>query len=289
MRKLLIIALLLPFLITGCGEPDVSLDSGIYEPKIAIEGFLFASQTVQNIKIRRNFPLGTTLDLSKICLTPSDNDVHAYINGIPLLYDSTSQTYYNKSILIEYGKKYTLEVAAKIDGKSLSTQAVTVVPNQGFQLLNKKDMGDVVYRGEQINFLFKPSPGTDFYAFVYMAINPDLNAFIFKNPYKSDIDTSDVVKNFNDYKTSYDVLMDLGSMQQNSFSTTMEFYRVWFYGKYKTVAYACDKNFKDFLLSAPNVAEFDGNFHEPKIILQGDGIGVFASAIRDTVIFNLVK
>jgi hypothetical protein len=37
------------------------------------------------------------------------------------------------------------------------------------------------------------------------------------------------------------------------------------------------------------VKEFDGNFHEPVQIFTGDGIGVFASAVRDTVVFNIVR
>jgi len=33
----------------------------------------------------------------------------------------------------------------------------------------------------------------------------------------------------------------------------------------------------------------DGNFHEPYPIFEGDGIGVFASAIRETVKFKIAK
>ena len=38
-----------------------------------------------------------------------------------------------------------------------------------------------------------------------------------------------------------------------------------------------------------NVQEFDGNFHEPRINIQGDGIGIFGSAIADTVFLKVKK
>ncbi len=62
-----------------------------------------------------------------------------------------------------------------------------------------------------------------------------------------------------------------------------------FYGTYTVVAYTCDQNFKDFLLTAPNVQEVDGNFHEPVETFQGDSIGVFGSATTDTLRFTLTK
>jgi hypothetical protein len=55
------------------------------------------------------------------------------------------------------------------------------------------------------------------------------------------------------------------------------------------IVYAADENYRLFSLSYKNVQEFDGNFHEPKVTLQGDGIGVFASMIADTVYFKVNK
>jgi hypothetical protein len=52
--------------------------------------------------------------------------------------------------------------------------------------------------------------------------------------------------------------------------------------------YAGDNNFKDYVLTVSNVQQPDGNFIEPRMYLTGDGIGIFGSAIRDTVTFNLV-
>ena len=33
----------------------------------------------------------------------------------------------------------------------------------------------------------------------------------------------------------------------------------------------------------------DGNFHEPKLHIEGDGIGVFATAVTDTTYFLVIK
>ncbi|MBI2419393.1 MAG: hypothetical protein HYV28_16140, partial [Ignavibacteriales bacterium] len=52
--------------------------------------------------------------------------------------------------------------------------------------------------------------------------------------------------------------------------------------------FAGDLNFKNYLLSADS-QEPDGNFHEPVQIFTGDGIGVFASAVKDTLVFSIIK
>ena len=63
----------------------------------------------------------------------------------------------------------------------------------------------------------------------------------------------------------------------------------WFYGNYRVVMYAGDRNFKDYFITINQLQEMDGNYHEPKMYFEGDGIGIFGSFIADTVTFNLVK
>ena len=58
---------------------------------------------------------------------------------------------------------------------------------------------------------------------------------------------------------------------------------------YRAVVYACDENFRLFLLTYDSVQEFDGNFHEPIMNFTGDGIGVFGSCIADTVYFKVTQ
>ena len=70
-------------------------------------------------------------------------------------------------------------------------------------------------------------------------------------------------------------------MQVSGFDT-------WFYANYRVIVYGGDKNFKDYFITAGRVQQFDGNFIEPEFHLTGDGIGVFGSAVRDTVTFSII-
>jgi hypothetical protein len=62
-----------------------------------------------------------------------------------------------------------------------------------------------------------------------------------------------------------------------------------FYDDYEIIMYAADKNYKDFFITYQNVVELDGNFHEPKFNIEGDGIGVFGSIIADTVSCRVIR
>ena len=69
----------------------------------------------------------------------------------------------------------------------------------------------------------------------------------------------------------------------------LDWINIWFYGNYRIIVYACDENFRLYVLTYKNVQEFDGNFHEPRINIDGDGIGIFGSAIADTVYLKVKK
>lgn len=124
-----ILILILPFLFLSCGDPEVDVTGVNYQDKIVVDGFLYASEGIHNIKIMRNIPLGSSINVNTLYLTPSNNSVIAKINGIELQFDPKTRTYFNYNMIIEYGKTYKLEVTAVIDGKQLNTQSSTTVPD----------------------------------------------------------------------------------------------------------------------------------------------------------------
>lgn len=282
-----IIALYIMLLLTGCGDPAVNLTNTSYNPKIAVEAYMFCGETVKNIKLTRNFALGTPIG-NDMYLTPAKNKVSAFINGMALSYDPTTKTYFNDQIVVEYGKTYRLEISAQIDGKDLYTTSTTTTPNKGFTILNKY-LGMVKYGTSPADIQFKTSAATDLYIFSIVPDTASIENFIYNNPYQPDIKTSDLEKNFNEFKFKYEILSDLNSYTDSTYLHSLQKYDYWFYSSYTITAYAGDRNFRYYLMTAPNVQEFDGNFHEPIEIFQGDGIGVFASAIRETIRLTIYK
>ena len=289
MKKLnVIIIILSSIILMECGNPGVNLNDAAYEPKITVEAYLYGGETVNNIRLTRNFALGTPINSDQYYLTPNNNNVAITINGITLHYDQRTNTYYNFQITVEYNKTYTLEVYAVIDGKSLHTTSTTTTPQKGFSVLNK-NLGQFKYNSDSITVKFKPSPGTDFYVFSIVADTSNTRNFIYNNIFRHDIDSSEVADNIANYKYQEGVLSNINSFSGTTYSFTCNERDTWFYSSYTLVAYAGDQNFKDYFLTAPNVQEFDGNFHEPISIFNGDGIGVFASAIRNSIKFSIVK
>jgi len=275
-------------LFISCGKPGVDLTNAPYEPKIAVEGYLYPGKTVGGIRLSRNVPIGSQANNMNLSLTPSEDNVVISINGIPLSFDSQTKTYYNDQIAVEYGKSYTMEVAAQIDGRQLHAASTTTTPTGGFTVQNH-DLGTFPYNSSSITVNFQPSLGTCFYAFSIVSDTTSTDNFIYNNDYASGLDSSEVVKDLNSYRFSFDMLSDLDPNSTSSHSYSVKSYSTWFYSSYTMVVYAGDKNLKDYLITAPFVHEGDGNFHEPVEIFQGDGIGVFASAIIDTVRFSISR
>lgn len=271
-----------------CGSPGVDVNSAPYEPKITVEGYLYCGETVNDIKLMRNYALGAPIDQTQLYLSPSINKVTVTINGIPLAFDPQKNSYFNNQIIIDYGKSYTLEVYATIDGKNLHTTSTTTTPQKGFSIVNK-NLGTFVYNSAPITVNFKTSPGTEFYVFSIVPDSTSLNNFIYNNAFRNNLDSVKVLNNFNDYKFRYETLNNINSYSSNTYPFTLNIRDMWFYSNYSVIVYAGDVNFKDYLMTAPSVQEFDGNFHEPVLIFNGDGIGVFASAIKDTVKFSITR
>jgi hypothetical protein len=271
-----------------CGNPDVNINNAPYEPKIAVEGYLYCGEPVKNFRLMRNFALGVQIDTSRLYLTPSRNNVIVTINGTPLNFDPLTNSYYNNQMIIDYGKTYTLEVSATIEGKELHTSSSTTTPQKGFAILNR-NLGQYKYNGAPIKVVFKVSPGTEFYALSIVSDTANPNNFIYNNVLRNNIDSTDVEKDLNDLRFRRQILDNIDSYSGNTYSLIINVRDTWFYSTYTLTAYAGDTNFKDYFITAPSVQEFDGNFHEPIQIFDGGGIGVFASAIRDTATFSIVK
>jgi hypothetical protein len=274
--------------LSACGNPGVNINNAPYQPKIAVEGYLYCGQTVKDIRLMRNVPIGTPVDAGKLSLTPSGDYVTATINGSALSFDPQTQTYYNDQMAVEYGKSYKLEVSAKVDGVQLHTTSTTTTPLPGFAVAEKA-LGTFRYNSDSIAINFTPSPGTTDYIFSVVPDSVSTANFIYNNVFTSRLDSSMVAKNINNYKFGGSMLTDISPQTRSSFSFKVENYFTWFYTSYRVIVYAADKNFANYVLTAPSVQEFDGNFHEPVLIFQGDGIGVFASAIIDTVRFTIRK
>lgn len=284
--KLLISGLLL--FLASCGDPAVTVDESQFTPKIAVEAYLYTGEPVNNIKIMRNFPLATDIDSLSLFLHPDVDNVEISINDIDLNFDPVTQTYYKSEMYIEENKPYTLKVSANIDGIQLSTSSTTITPKKGFEF-REKNLGTFKYGTNKPLISFNTSPDIDFYAFSAVPESASVESFIYDNSLFPDLDPEDVEDEFNRYSHQAKYITNINIANLQEFSFTLEDYDSWFYGPYHVIGYAGDKNFRDFAFTSGNVQEFDGNFHEPLFHFEGDGIGVFGSAVRDTLYFKLVK
>ncbi len=295
-KDFLFISLICALLGFSCGGGTVNIDQ-TYEPKIVIQGTLFPQQRAE-VKIMRNFPLGTVVDRNKIVIRDArvvifeeDRTQHN------LRFNINKQSYeqLDPNLVIDYGKTYTLEVDATIDGQQLSAKSTTRVPQAGFEILESKSVLDsMVYREKDENdevklfdVRFNRSPGIDFYAISILAIDADTSTFVYDNPF-GDLDADDVLDDFDDFRYAFNWIQDTPLEAGESHMEIFWFF-TWFYGKYQAIIYAGDKNFKDFLVTHDQVQEIDGNYHEPAFHFEGDGIGVFGSAIADTVNFWVLR
>ena len=288
---------LIAAILAGCGEGMIDVSSADYQPKIVIDGYIFPGQKVENIKITRNIPLNTNIDVSGIILFNAEvtiTDLTA--NTIYPLSFNYNKLYFEDAggrLKIENGKSYKIDVKAKIDDKILHAGSVTTVPLSGLSLA-AKDLGQLKYRepdayGNQKKFTltFKPSPDAAFHSFTITAYDTAVNNFIYDNPYHK-FDSTQVFENMDSFRHSFSWLQNTRP-GADMLTYQVEWLDIWFYGNYRLIVYAGDQNFKDFILTHNSVMEMDGNFHEPKLHIDGDGIGVFGSAVSDTVYFKVIK
>lgn len=276
----------------GCGEGSVDLNDIKYEPKIVVDAMIYPEKPVKDIKISRNFPLNKQfVDKSKELFIADasvkifDNVGNSYI----LTFNSTTQSYeyLGSNLKIEYGKTYSIVVDATIDGKKLETSCSTLTPEKGFSIIKNeglKNNDTIIYRkGVVPSIYIKPSHNTTFYAMSTYSLNANESTFITDNVFGAKY--KDIAKDDNNkhrYNWLQNVNYNLEKVSQN-----FDWLDYYYYGKYRLVVYATDVNYQNFLVTNTNLQEMDGNFHEPRLSLKGDGVGYFGSAICDTIYYFL--
>ena len=288
MNRIKIISMFIALLLVyACGDPVVEINEVEYEPKIVVEGYLYPGETINEIKLMRNFPLETTIDSTGLFLTPGRNSVSASINDEPLLFNENKNYYYNDNITVQHGTPYTIKVSANLEGNDLYAESETLTPTEGFRIINN-DLGIVKYRNEKAMIEFNTSPGTGFYVFSIRAVDASVENFIYDNPFFPGLEPQDVADDFDDFLFQLNLILNINSDNGESIFYEISELDTWFYSNYSVIVYGGDENFKDYLLTVNQVQEPDGNFVEPEFHFRGDGIGIFGSAVKDTVTFMLV-
>ena len=301
MKILTILFVLTNFLIliSGCGESPINIDEKTYSPKIVVEGYLFPGQKVENIRITRNFPLDREIELSEILITDAEvrlwdvENAKSYtLNYSPLRF---SYEYNGSDLVIDFGKAYQIEITATVDNQKLYTTSTTRVPQKGFKIDDSKSsLYPLTYRekdrsGKIKSFViaFQKSPETNFYVLSIVALDASQSTFIEDNSYgiKTD-DLDDRMLDGLKYQYKWVEAVFEGF---TIYYVDVPWVEIWFHGRYRVILYAGDKNFKDYFLTHNRIQDIDGNLYEPKFHFEGDGIGVFGSAITDTTFFEVQK
>lgn len=282
--------------LAACGQGVVQVDQSTYAPKIVINGLIYPDERIDRIKITRNFPINTTISFDDEPLTEAlvivsdENGVSDTLVYNPLLRYFQSQF---QKVRIGGGKTYQLNVFAEIDGRRLSASAQTTVPEKGFKINEELScLGNIPYRRYYVNGLlaspcinFNPSQGVAFYALSGTAMDVELSDFIEQNMFgvKKDI----VEENFNAFKNFSLYTVPTKTVSGTS-KVNIPWWYIYFYGRYRVIMYAGDINFYHFFVTHRFVQNFDGNLRDPLFHIEGDGIGLFGSAIRDTAYFHII-
>lgn len=282
--------------LSGCGQGEVDITGAAYVPKIVIDATLMPGKPVNDILISRNVPLDASADLTDLTLATAQAAITDTAGTVfPLFYDPVAQVFYNATLSVQYSETYRLDVSATIDGHTLSAWAVTTVPDPGFALiLARSRLDTMTYRqrdsADQLlnfNITFQRTPNHQFYALSVTALNADTSTFIYDNAFY-DYDADDVIDFFDELAYGFNWIQNAppGAGESN---LEVFWFHVNFYGNYRGVVYAGDRNFRDFFVTQETVQEIDGNFHEPTLHIEGDGIGYFGSALADTVYFTVIR
>lgn len=274
----------------------VSITESTYQPQIVIQATLVPG-AVPQVRLSQNYALNVNIiELAEVPLT----DARATItdetgSAYPLVYDPTSETYISADLAIEPGKTYTLDVAATVAGQALRASSTTQVPAAGFRILAEQSrLESMPYRqrddqGNVVNFeiAFERSPSTGFYLVSIVAVDPDTSNYIYDNPY-NDNSPQDVLDDFDEYKYNYYYIQDRPLSPGISTTEILSLY-TYFYGRYRIVVYAADSNLRGFTTTHEVLQGVDGNFHEGAFYIDGDGIGVFGSALVDTTYIEVLR
>jgi hypothetical protein len=288
-------------LFTACGKDPVSINPE-YIQKIVINAFLYPGQKVDKIRVNRNWPLNVMVEYEKLVI----NDAYVFITDIinnpdipyRLAFNTDSNYYYydGNDFIVQYGGEYKMDVSARIDGKELAASSITEVPLEGFKIIDSLSTDSIyffntIYTNGYHNpvVTFQRSRDTDFYVFSIAALDASLETFIYDHPWLAgEIKEKDLIENFNNFKFSHECIFNT-PLDGGITSFEILKYHTWFYGRYRLIAYAGDKNYKDYYLTHADVQEMDGNFHEPVLHVDGDGVGVFGSVIADTLYYEVLR
>ena len=296
-----IIYTLLLVVFLACGKTSVTIDERTYEPKIVIVGYLYPEHPVRDIRITRNFPVGTTIDKTEMAL----DDASVYLTDLTsntaheLIYNHQSLAfeYFGSELEIEYGNSYRLDVSASFDDVDLQANATTTVPEKGLEIDRENSLhGDIFYRQTDENGViiqpqisYKQSENSAFFLLAISSQDASIETFIYENPFGFDIkdalEGDAKIENF-----QYTSRWTRPENQNGGFSILeYSWFQIWFYGPYRLVLYAGDENFYHFYATHRTVQSIDGNLHEPLFHIEGDGIGVFGSTVIDTLSLNILK
>lgn len=297
--KIKLVFLVLTAFMLSCGDAVINVDKKIYSPKIVMDGYVIPHQKINNIRISRNFPLNEKINIMDFPLKDADVSITDLSTGknYPLTFNfgQLGFEYRESDLEITEGNSYRLAVSAEIDGKKLKASSTTTVPLDGFHIdrtasqldplkyREKDENGDVKF----FTITFKHSASTDFYALSIVAQEASLETFVEKNIFgleKKELD-EDLLNRLK-YEASW---AQTSSNPEGMTTIKILWLDTWFYGQYRVILYAGDNNFKQYFLTHNNVQDIDGNLYEPKFFVDGDGIGVFGSALADTVHFNVLR
>lgn len=297
-KYIYIIIAVISVVLVSCGEGTVEVGPQTYTPKIVMEGYLQPGKDVE-ILLTRNIPLNSQVDPSTVILSGADvtlTDVSEN-KDYKLTYNSVSGKFgYNGTgLTIGYDKSYKLTINAVIDGKSLTASSVTHVPKEGLKILTDESvLGTMKYREKDdqgnvksFKVAFNTSVGSTFYAISNTALDASVETFVYGNPY-FEPDKEDLEKDLADYKYQMDWMQNVNP-DGGKREFEIRWLDLWFYSNYRFIVYAGDENFRLFVQTYGNVTEYDGNLHEPRFNITGDGIGIFGSYIADTVYVKVEK
>jgi hypothetical protein len=296
----IVIAFFVSLLFCSCGEGVIVFGFEVYIPKIVVEGYLQFINKVSDIIIGRNFPINGAILLDYFIA-----DAKAKITDLEtgeqyqLSYNrfSRSYAYTGNDLVIGYNKSYELEVEANIDGKTLFTKSVTTTPQEGFRVNRDLSvLGEMRYnqkdefgKTQYFNLVFDPSPGTGLYVLSINALEVSLSNYIYDNIYSGFSDSIRLTyRSVADFKEQSAYQLNINS-QTLGHNFKIEWDKFWFYSNFEIILLACDKNFKEYFLTIDRLMEVDGNYHEPLLNFEGDGLGVFGSYIADTLYCRVIK
>lgn len=287
--------------LSACGKTSVTVDERTYEPKIVINGYIYPERPVSDIRISRNFAIGQEIDKDRIALSDAVVTISDAESGDSYLltYNSAGSAfgYSGSDLTIGYGRTYRLDVSAAVDGRMLQASSRTTVPDKGLEIdRDQSTHGELYYRqtdstGQLIipRVYYRQSPNSAFFLVSLAALEASEESFIYENPFGFEIQEAlDEGAQIEDFQYS-----ERWTRPENEINgdavIELSWFQIWFYSRYRLILYAGDRNFYHYYNTHSNVQEPDGNLHEPIFDITGDGIGVFGSAVTDTVYLNILK